>query len=573
MRALQFLFLIAIAITVVGCGGSSQTTSHVGSLTLKVKWPVKGRLIPYDSASIVAVLTNSSGASLGTQTLPRPAEGVLTTSVTFTNIATGAVTLTATAYPTAQGTGVAQAVGKAGSTIVAGQTASVTVTMADTIVAINILNAAGGAAGGTLQTGQTQQLTAQCVDASGDTVLTSATTIQWSVPSGFAYGSVSATGLVTMLANGKLAAAFDVVVEETESQVTSLVQFKYTPPTYNTPGFALGDPSGTHLYTLDNGGVHVYNIASGGQLSLAQEVAAPGLNTLAVIQNIGACFTPNGQHLCIYAEGGPYVDAFNVASDGTLTFASNAAAPTNGLNLGMDPTGTYFYASGAGATGAQLNIYTLSSAGILTISSTVTSFTPGVPRYVVNDPGTPYMMGTTTNASSQLELLTMTVNSDGTLKVVQTLPLFTVPAPPEAFTPNGATWYSFLSEIRTAGISPSTGAVTDYGYTNLGNDDEDLDQGVVNPAGTILYVRAYSGGEGLPSDASYITPCTIGTNGALTALPKTATSLPAEVVGSVVISPSGKFLYTSNGQDNSISQFSVNSDGSLTPLVPPKVVG
>lgn len=53
--------------------------------------------------------------------------------VTFDNLPAGPVTLTATAYPTRDGSGVAQATGSQSVPIVSGQTATVTVTMASTI--------------------------------------------------------------------------------------------------------------------------------------------------------------------------------------------------------------------------------------------------------------------------------------------------------------------------------------------------------------------------------------------------------------------------------------------------------
>jgi 6-phosphogluconolactonase (cycloisomerase 2 family) len=566
MRTLLFLCLAFCVAAISGCGGSSSSSSsRVGSLTLKVKWPAKGRLIPYDSASIVAVLTNTSGASLGTQTIPRPAEGVLTTSVTFSNIASGVVLLTATAYPTAQGTGVPQALGKADSVVEADQNTSVTVTMADTVTAINILNAAGGAGGGTLQTGQTQQLTWQTVDAAGDTVLTSAATIDWYMNGGTAYGSTSSTGLVTMLASGKQAASFDVYVKETESGVTNLALFKFTPPTYNSPGRGIVDTTGTHVYTVEDEGVHVYDIAPTGQLSLAQEISAPGANTLDSLNEQALVLSPNGKELFVYADDTPAIDAYSVQSDGSLVASgSPIAAPGNAIALGVDPTSSYVYADGEGSSGAQLNIYAIGSSGSLSLSQAVTTFSPGLPRTVVQIPTTNLMFGTAADASANLYFLTMTVNPDGTLNLAHKQAVSTGATPPYVFSPSGNYLFAMGEFIHIIGIAAS-GAPTDDGYNTSLGGASDFFNGAVNPAGTILYVRDYAN--------EYMTPCTIGSNGALTPLAQTATNLPADIDGSVIITPNGKFVYTTSQNDNSIYEYSVNSDGSLTPLSPAKVVG
>jgi DNA-binding beta-propeller fold protein YncE len=88
---------------------------------------------------------------------------------------------------------------------------------------------------------------------------------------------------------------------------------------------------------------------------------------------------------------------------------------------------------------------------------------------------------------------------------------------------------------------------------------------VVSPSGTYLWVRGYGG------DAE-IYPFNIG-GGTLNPLTVTGTSLPVERSGSIAITPNGQYIYTTNLNDNSISEFSTNADGSLTPLSPAKVTG
>jgi 6-phosphogluconolactonase len=82
----------------------------------------------------------------------------------------------------------------------------------------------------------------------------------------------------------------------------------------------------------------------------------------------------------------------------------------------------------------------------------------------------------------------------------------------------------------------------------------------VNPAGNILYVT----GTG------------IGSQGAIQAFPLTSGVLGTPITGSpyttgsgpygLAIAPGGGFLYTANKLDNSVSEFTINSDGSLTQM-------
>ena len=132
----------AIAVLLMGCGagssldsagGGSPTPPANGRLTLNVVWPNPTRLIPLFSNSIRAVVTSGS-QTLGSQLIVG-GDGAPSnpSTVTFDNLPAGTVTLTATAYPRQDGSGVAQATGAQSVTIVSGQTAAVSVTMASTI--------------------------------------------------------------------------------------------------------------------------------------------------------------------------------------------------------------------------------------------------------------------------------------------------------------------------------------------------------------------------------------------------------------------------------------------------------
>src|SRR5258708_2966314 len=119
LSALAGLFALA------SCGGSggsggSDSSRAAGKLSLTVKWPTRSRLIPPASNSIKAVVTVGSSI-IGTHLFvgsdgPPSSPQVFT----FTNLPAGTVTLTATAFPTTTGTGVAQATGSVPASIVSG---------------------------------------------------------------------------------------------------------------------------------------------------------------------------------------------------------------------------------------------------------------------------------------------------------------------------------------------------------------------------------------------------------------------------------------------------------------------
>src|SRR5687768_10757679 len=112
-----------------GCGGSKSTDS--GRAVFTVVWPASTRLIPEASQSIVVELRRNN-APVTARIIPRPAGGG-PASATFFDLPVGPMTAVATAYPQANGTGVAQASGSVGFTVQAGQTVPFTLTMDSTI--------------------------------------------------------------------------------------------------------------------------------------------------------------------------------------------------------------------------------------------------------------------------------------------------------------------------------------------------------------------------------------------------------------------------------------------------------
>ena len=206
MRQTTLVFLaVLVTVLLAGCGGnnsrqSSSKQAHSGRATFTIKWPVtaksvgRSRLIP-DASNSIKVEIKNGAASVTTQVLPRPASGGSSTA-TFDPLPVGNLTMTATAYPQADGAGTAQASAISPLTIVADQNTPISLTMATTIDHIEISPAVIA-----VPVGATQTLLATAKDASGAVVLLAATQSAWDTVNK-TVATVSATGTLTGVAAG-----------------------------------------------------------------------------------------------------------------------------------------------------------------------------------------------------------------------------------------------------------------------------------------------------------------------------------------------------------------------------------
>ena len=168
-----------------GCGGGSMKTASPslsqavsatgGRAQISLRWPdapvQTGRLVPVDANSIRVSFLDGNGAVLQTALVVRPAAGGGAVSInTFTDLPPGVLTVTAVAFPNADGTGNAQAAVAGQATIVQNQLTQVNLTMGTTIVRVEILPVI------VLFTGNgTTTLNAAAYDAANNLVLTN----QW----------------------------------------------------------------------------------------------------------------------------------------------------------------------------------------------------------------------------------------------------------------------------------------------------------------------------------------------------------------------------------------------------------
>ena len=249
----------ALCLNLIGCGGgSSSNSSGTGRAVIKITWPDRSRLLPLASNSIKVIFTRGA-QTVDSQLIPRPASGNQT-QTTFINLKTGSLTLTATAFPNSDGTGVSQASGTTPVTIQSGQTTAVTLTMASTIDHLEITPA-----NPFVKVGTNVQLSATAKDSGGAVVLLSPSKLTWQ-SSDTSKAKVDTNGSVSAIAVGSA----DITVTDTESakSVKTTVTVQTTSPiTFQQPILMDTDSPG-RVVSADFDGDGKMDFAIGGQSAL-----------------------------------------------------------------------------------------------------------------------------------------------------------------------------------------------------------------------------------------------------------------------------------------------------------------
>ncbi|HWD85114.1 MAG TPA: beta-propeller fold lactonase family protein [Solirubrobacteraceae bacterium] len=122
-------------------------------------------------------------------------------------------------------------------------------------------------------------------------------------------------------------------------------------------------PDGKNVYVANatSGSVSVFDVGSGGTLSLAQTV------TTDLSGPTGVAVSPDGTSVYVADSGDTEIVEFNRASDGTLTAKSSPTVPTQTTGnyvLVLTPNGQYLYISGDG--NATIRAFSVGSGGELT---------------------------------------------------------------------------------------------------------------------------------------------------------------------------------------------------------------
>jgi outer membrane protein assembly factor BamB len=171
----------AAALLLPGCGGSGGAktpvvtlpASNVGAARFTITWPAPSRLIPAGAYSIRIALS-APGQTIAPQLVTRPTSGDASTAL-FSNLSPGNVTVTATAYPAADGSGTPQASGSEVVSIASNATLDAGLVLNSTVQTVNITPAQP-----TMVVGDALTVAASALDGNGALVLTGNSTWKWS---------------------------------------------------------------------------------------------------------------------------------------------------------------------------------------------------------------------------------------------------------------------------------------------------------------------------------------------------------------------------------------------------------
>lgn len=529
-RTRRALVLAALCLPVLlaGCGGGGSAKPETGGLALTIRWPEPSRLIPAASNSIRATLTQGE-TPVGTRLLQRPAQPPWTTTVTFEELAPGELALSAAAFPSADGTGVAQASGAAPATIVAGQTTIVTVTMNSTIARLEITPP-----NPSVTVGARVQLTATAFNAAGEVVLVSPALVQWSSASP-ASASVAPTGITTD-ASGIAAGTAQITATEAESGKSAATQLTVAGPPPASfiphPTAAAVDASGQYLFLTEQGDVFLGGTYKGAVQRY--RIQADGRLALLSPSVTGDLDRPNGivahpTQPYIYVADQFRVYQYRVGGDGTLSPLSPATVSVSRglpITITIDPTGQWVAThSKAGAIAdSPVDLFRVGSDGTLTRTGTGVSGADIAGNVAL----------TGERAGGRLVFASRLASFGGGIDVSG---VFTMRIPPSGVPE------AFRSMLVPRGYGMALDRTSAFLYVTA-----------TAPGTTSARVLSF-----LITDAGSHTPIAgeqpVGAN-------------TSQFPRSILSTPANTFLYVQNFVENSISQFRINADGTLAPLAP-----
>jgi hypothetical protein len=231
-----------------------------------ILWPTAARAIPVATQSLTVTISGG-GKTLATQTVNRPT-GQTQTIVTFNALSPGLITVTAIAYPQADGAGTALAAGSLAATILPGQVVQATLNLTSTISQLSITPPSLE-----MSVGETAALTLSAVDSSDNTVLIGAGDLLWDSTDA-TIAKVDSTGTVTAVAIGSTTISVSEVVSGKSITVPVVVEPPIVPATVNLTlkqqqtftAFFLGNPPIT--WSVKEG-------AAGGTITSAGIYTAP----------------------------------------------------------------------------------------------------------------------------------------------------------------------------------------------------------------------------------------------------------------------------------------------------------
>lgn len=250
--------------------------------------------------------------------------------------------------------------------------------------------------------------------------------------------------------------------------------------------------------------------------------------------------------------------------------------PANGAGgLVVDATGNHVFVASPGGSGTQGSLFEFGidgSSGQLGALSPPSITVPGsnaTPYMLAASPtaGRVYSANFASNTVSQY-----TIDSGGLLSVANTLPVGIRPAA-VAVDPSGRYLYVATSDGPPAHVFQYTigsdGTLTPMATPSLALAGATPRGIAISPGGQWLYVANFNNGA---STGGSVNQFAIGADGALTPMSPASLGV-AGAPFSIVIDPTGSYVYATDRTNSAVYQFKVGADGSLAPMTPAAVTG
>jgi 6-phosphogluconolactonase (cycloisomerase 2 family) len=417
---------------------------------------------------------------------------------------------------------------------------STTVTTVVTVTNATVASIAVTPATSTLPVGVQQQLkaTATLTDGSHSDVTASAT---WTAAGTTtpAAATVSTTGLVSAVAAGSstIAAAVNGVQGTATVTVTSetLASIAITPASISIANTTKTQLHATGTYTDTT----VHDIT-------AQVTWTSGQPTIASVSN-----APNLEGQVMGLAPGTATITATLSGISSTSSVTVTGATLMGLTISV-PDPNIYIAPSLGSTQQATAIGTFSDSTTQDLTTTVT-WTSSAPA-----------VATVSNAAGSQGLITGagagTSNITADLNMMSTTTPISMRVIAASFMYVASTVAGNVTEYR---IAPD-GTLTEIGNTSASTTAFPFSI-AIDPTNRFAYVANY-GATATPTDGNSVSEYGINPDGTLTPIGKVPTGTQPN---SVVVDPTGKYVYTanySNGTAGSVSQFSINADGSLTSL-------
>lgn len=590
---LSILFLSAAALGMVACGvnpgtplpgggtGGNQSAPPATLVSITVT-PAAPSIVRGSTQQLTATGFYSDGSSKN-----------ITSSVQWTSASAGVASVSSSGLVTALAPGTSTITASFGS--ISGSASLAVTTPAPTLVSISITPAAAS-----ISLGTTQQFSA--VGTYSDQSAADLTNqVNWTVTNS-AVASISGAGLaspsqigfteVTATLDGMSGAAnlavvgvprylYDVsdagrdISRLTLNAATGQPQYLGYQSTnaYNNIGFGCLsiDPSDKYAYLT----TQTQDSSSGayaGQISTYSVNAITGAlkvmpgSPYALSEPIGCVqFLPGGNFA--YAtngieEGNNEFVTLAKDSSGNLSIINSITLPSTPAGLAIDPQGKFLYvASEAITAGGEAYIYGYAidstTGGLTPIEGTPLQLPTNTYAYLSFDPSGGFLYMADSNGNA---IMNFRVNRDsGALTAGASVVNPCVNPSAIRFTPDGQ--YAFTSCVTGGVVSftvDPTGQLTPIATAPT----KAVPQGVtIDPSGQFLY---------LISDFNYLSTYKINTDGTLNLLSQTAGRVLQESLailpGTAPVTYTTQSAYVTSSGDNRLTSYTVNSDGTLTPV-------